>query len=84
MPNEPDREHLLGNLAIELKLITPDQLKSALADQAQDKGRLGFVRQVGTILVVRGWITDHQLMDLLREQSLRRARRLRDSAGAGG
>jgi hypothetical protein len=84
MPNEPDRETLLGNLAIELKLITPDQLKAALTDQAQDKVRLGFVRQVGTILVVKGWINDHQLMDLLREQSLRRARRLRDSAGAGG
>ena len=84
MPDNADRENLLGNLAIELGLITADHLQSALAEQAQDKSRLGFVRQVGTILVTRGVLTNHQLMDLLREQSLRRARRLRDSAGAGG
>jgi hypothetical protein len=84
MPDNADRESLLGNLAIELGWITADHLQSALAEQAQDKARLGFVRQVGTILVTRGVLTNHQLMDLLREQSIRRARRLRDSAGAGG
>jgi hypothetical protein len=84
MPNEANREHLLGDLAIELGLVTAQQLRSALEDQAQDQTRFGFVRQLGTILVTRGWLTNSQLMDLLREQSMRRARRLRDSAGAGG
>jgi hypothetical protein len=77
MSMEADREHLLGNLAIELGLIITEQLRSALEDQAQDKARYGFTRQVGTILVARGWVTQQQLMDLLREQSLRRARGLR-------
>jgi hypothetical protein len=84
MPNETDRGVLLGDLAIELGLITPDQLRVALDDQALDKARFGFQRQVGTILVAHGWATQQQVMDLLREQSARRARRLRDSAGSEG
>jgi hypothetical protein len=76
MSNDANREHLLGNLAIELGLITAEQLQSVLEDQAKDKARLGFLRQIGTILVTRGLLTQTQLMDLLREQSLRRARRL--------
>jgi hypothetical protein len=84
MPHEDDREHLLGNLAIELGLISAQQLGSALEDQTQDKARFGFVRQVGTILVARGWLTHPQLMDLLREQSMRRARRLREAASSEG
>jgi hypothetical protein len=84
MKNDADREYLLGNLAIELGLITPQQLSSALEDQAQDGARFGFVRQMGTILIARGWLTHPQLMDLLREQSMRRARRLREAAGSDG
>ncbi len=84
MPDEADRAHLLGDLAIEMGLITSDQLRSILEEQAQDKGRFGFVRQVGAILVARGCLTQATLMDLLREQSLRRARRLRESAGSDG
>jgi hypothetical protein len=84
MQHEADREFLLGNLAIELGLISAQQLSEALEDQAQDKARFGFVRQVGSVLVARGWITHPQLMDLLREQSMRRARRLRESAGSDG
>jgi len=78
MSEKADREHLLGNLAIERGLITSAQLTSAFEDQTGDKVRLGFVRHVGTILVTRGWLTEAQLMDLLQEQSLRRSR-LRDS-----
>jgi hypothetical protein len=82
MPSEADRASLLGSLAIERGLISAQQLQSVLEEQAQDKARLGFVRQVGTILVTRGLLTNAQLMDLLREQSIRRARQLRNSEGA--
>jgi hypothetical protein len=84
MKDEDGRELLLGNLAIELGLVSAQQLSLALEDQAQDKARFGFVRQVGTILIARGWLTQSQLMDLLREQSMRRARRLRESPGSDG
>lgn len=84
MTDEAGREYLLGNLAIALGLITPQQLSLALEDQANDKIRFGYVRQMGTILVARGWLTQPQVMDLLREQSMRRARRLRESAGSDG
>ena len=82
MPSEADRANLLGSLAIELGLISAQQLQSVLEEQAQDKTRLGFVRQVGTILVTRGLLTNAQLMGLLREQSIRRARSLREDRGA--
>ena len=84
MSSDADREHLLGDLAIELGLITAQHLSAALGDQAHDKARFGFVRQVGTILIAHGRLTQPQLMDLLREQSMRRARRLRESAGPVG
>jgi len=82
MPEETGRELLLGNLAIELGLITSQDLGAALEDQAQDGARFGFVRQLGTILVTQRCLTQQQLMDILREQSFRRARRLRQSAGS--
>jgi hypothetical protein len=81
MKDDSGRELLLGNLAIELGLISAEQLNSALEDQGQDQARFGFVRQMGSILIARGWISHPQLMDLLREQSMRRARRLSGSAG---
>jgi hypothetical protein len=84
MSDNAEREHLLGDLAIEMGLITGEQLRTALEDQAKDKTRFGFVRQMGAILVARGWLTQATLMDLLREQSIRRARRLRESAGPDG
>lgn len=79
MPEKSDWQLMLGNLAIERGLITPEQLASALEDQMGDKDRLGFVRHVGTILVSRGWLTEPVLMDLLGEQSRERAR-LREAA----
>jgi hypothetical protein len=82
MPKKPVGNISRGNLAIELGLITPQELGKALEDQAQDGARFGFIRQLGTILVTRGWLMHQQLMDVLREQSLRRARRLRKSAGS--
>jgi len=84
MSEKNNREHLLGNLAIERGLITDQQLTVALEDQARDGARFGFVRQVGAILVTHGWLTHPQVMDLLREQSTRRGRRLRESAGSDG
>ena len=36
MPSEADRANLLGSLAIELGIISPQQLQAVLEEQAQD------------------------------------------------
>ncbi len=81
MPDNDDRKTLFGDIAVELGLITAEQLRLGLEEQAKDKARFGFIRQMGTILTSRGWLTEGQVMDLLREQSKRRARRLRSEGG---
>jgi len=70
-----DPELLLGNLALEARMITPDQLRVALGDQARDLDLGRAPRQLGVILLARGWLSEDQLVDLLREQAGRRARR---------
>jgi len=70
-----DPELLLGNLALEARLITPDQLRIALGDQARDLDERKAPRQLGIILLARGWLSEDQLMGLLQEQIDRRARR---------
>ena len=71
-----DPELLLGNLALEARLITPDQLRIALGDQARDLDLKRAPRQLGIILLARGWISEEGLMKLLQEQADRRARRI--------
>ena len=75
MADDPDKELLLGSLALEAKLVTPEQLRVALGDQARDLDLKRAPRQLGVILLARGWLSEDQLIDLLREQAERRARR---------
>ncbi|HVE40399.1 MAG TPA: hypothetical protein VNM14_10955 [Planctomycetota bacterium] len=75
MADGVDPELLLGNMALEAKLITPDQLRLALGDQSRDIDQKKAPRQLGIILLARGWVSEDQLMELLRVQAERRARR---------
>jgi hypothetical protein len=75
MADDLDKELLLGSLALEGRLITPDQLRVALGDQARDLDQGRAPRQLGVILLARGWLDEDQLLGLLREQAERRARR---------
>ena len=52
----------LGDMLLEMNLISEDQLKEALAIQKQENERLG------TTLVKHGYITESQLEDTLRMQ----------------
>jgi len=75
MTDGMDPELLLGNMALQARLISPDQLRIALGDQARDLDQGKAPRQLGVILLARGWLSEDQVMDLLREQAERRARR---------
>lgn len=81
MSDTIDPELLLGNIALQAKMITPDQLRLALGDQARDLELRRAPRQLGVILLARNSITEDQLLWLLREQAERRARRTSDSTG---
>lgn len=56
------RTKRLGDMLLELGLITQDQLKEALEFQSKEKERLG------TILIKHNFITEGQLIDALRMQ----------------
>ena len=56
------RTKRLGDMLLELGLITPEQLTEALEFQAKEKDRLG------TTLVKHNYITEGQLIDALRMQ----------------
>ena len=75
MSDAIDPELLLGNMALKARLITPDQLRLALGDQARDLDQGKAPRQLGVILLARGWLSEEQVMSLLREQAERRARK---------
>jgi WD40 repeat protein/serine/threonine protein kinase len=60
------RQLLLGKRLLERGVITPDQLREALAERARGMTE-GLARPLGTILVSRGFLTDAQLMQLLEE-----------------
>jgi hypothetical protein len=79
MPDD-EKELLLGSLALEAKLITPEQLRLALGDQSRDIDQGRAPRQLGIILLARGWLDEDQLIGLLRVQAERRA--ARQSGGA--
>jgi hypothetical protein len=70
-----DPELLLGSLALEARMITPEQLRLALVDQAGDLDQGRAPRQLGVILLASGWLSEDQLVELLRIQSDRRASR---------
>ncbi len=62
-----DTESLVGKIAVQKGLITPDQLRDCLAQQAiLDK--VGQKRPLGVIMASRGLLKDEDLVDLLEEQ----------------
>src|SRR5262245_48743111 len=80
-PNSP----LLGRLAVHNKLITLDQLEEVLREQAQRNGG----KNLGELLVEKGYVTPKQLAALVRAQAelvardrARRAAELGAAAGA--
>ncbi|HVR84383.1 MAG TPA: protein kinase, partial [Planctomycetota bacterium] len=69
-PEGDRQEILLGKLALERKLLTPEQLREALAEQARPKpDGEEKSRSLGNILVQRGFVTVDQLVSLLGQQS---------------
>ncbi len=79
-----DPELLLGNMALQARLITPEQLRTVLGDQARDLAQGKAPRQIGLILLAHGWLSEAQLMELLREQAGRRERRKSGPFQSGG
>jgi len=75
MTEDIDPELLLGNMALQARLITPEQLRTALGDQARDLGQGKAPRQIGVILLAHGWLSESQLMELLRHQAERRGQK---------
>jgi WD40 repeat protein/serine/threonine protein kinase len=61
---------LLGKMLLERGLITPDQLREALADRARSMSD-GSAKPLGIILVAKGFLSDTQLVQLLAEQANR-------------
>lgn len=62
---------LLGKAALEHGLITPEQLRDALAEQSLGVARgRKLPRPLGVILASRKWVSDAQLADLTRELDL--------------
>jgi twitching motility protein PilT len=67
---EPDPEHLLGRIAVHLKMITMDQLAEATRLQGDDAAA-----PIGQVLIDKGWITHDQLRKLVQCQKDYVARR---------
>ncbi|HLF93455.1 MAG TPA: protein kinase, partial [Planctomycetota bacterium] len=61
---------LLGKMLLERGLISPDQLREALADRARSMSS-GTAKPLGIILVAKGFLSDEQLVGLLAEQANR-------------
>ena len=68
-----DKELLLGNLALKTNLITPEQLRECLSIQAKEAVSGRLPRQLGLILLAKGYVREDQLGALLDEQRRRRA-----------
>jgi len=79
-----DPELLLGNMALQARLISPEQLRTALGDQARDLGQGKAPRQIGVILLAHGWLSEAQLLDLLRRQAERRGSPRSGPSKSGG
>jgi len=67
---DPNTEHLLGRIAVHLKLITMDQLAEATRLQGNEGGP-----PLGQVLIQKGWITAEQLQKLIQYQKGYVARR---------
>jgi hypothetical protein len=62
--SEGNRDALIGKLALELRWITPLQLREALTEQWAEAEGKGKARPLGSILVARGILTGSQLDQL--------------------
>ncbi|MBI3191140.1 MAG: protein kinase, partial [Pedosphaera parvula] len=68
---EPD-DLLIGQIALEKKLITPEQLREALKEHLPAGGSAkAGPRLLGVALVAKGFLTDAQLVALIDEQRRR-------------
>ena len=74
---EPKAEHLLGRMAVQLKLITMDQLAEATRMQSEDESA-----PIGQVLIKKGWITEDQLQKLILYQKQYIARKQAEAAAA--
>jgi len=73
IPIEPDIR--LGSLALKAGAITPEQLREALGAQAREATDGKLPRQIGIILLTKGYLSPEQLSKLLQDQQvLRRPR----------
>ena len=73
MPNEiRDKLNLkrFGQVAVEKKFVTPEQAKQALQEQIEDNLSQKPHRQLGRILVEKGWMNAQQIEVVLIETAL--------------
>ena len=74
--SDSGQDHLLGRIAVHLKMITMDQLAEATRALGQD-GQT----PIGEVLLLRGWIDQRQLDQMLQYQAEYLARRQETGAG---
>jgi hypothetical protein len=70
MSDDPIDDHdiRLGSLALRWKIVEPDQLRRALALQAEE-ALAGRVVPIGILMVRQGFLTAEHLEDLLARQA---------------
>jgi twitching motility protein PilT len=73
--NDSEQGHLLGRIAVHLKMITMDQLAEVT------RGLQGDQTPIGEILLLRGWIDQQQLDQMIQYQKEYLARRQETGAG---
>ena len=56
-----------GVIAVDKGFVTPDQLKEALTEQADDNLSNSPHRLIGRIFFDKGWITDEQIDIVMNE-----------------
>ena len=73
MPNNIKGNSLarrFGQIAIEKKFVTSEQVKQALLDQIDDNLAQKPHKQLGTILLEKGWMNAQQIEVVLLEVAL--------------
>lgn len=59
-----------GQIAVEIFFVTSEQVKQALLEQVEDNFAQKPQRQLGRILLEKGWMNDQQVEAVLVEISL--------------
>lgn len=62
--------HRFGRIAVEMQIITAEQLKDALSDQADDNLADKTHRLIGNILLDKGLMTEKQIEEVLKVLSV--------------